>query len=123
MSYKVMSTIRNSQGLVSRIIACAYNEQIPNADQWVQSNLWNFATSPGWADAWISFSLNYPGLTVDIGEIETVITDGMIISATQFIYASQQVPEVVPEPESEPVPENPEVPESEDEEDQPLIIP
>ena len=92
MSYKTIAKIRSNTSLATRIIACASVEKVPNAEQWVYSNMWKYAVQPEWDTAWEYALATDPDQ--DVGDNELVITDYMILSATQLLAP----PEVEPTP-------------------------
>lgn len=80
MSYYDVAQMSADSDLTSRVAACAAEEQIPNPRQWASDNMLLLAAEPGWGDAWasaIASGNEFPGR--DAG----VITDGMVLSATQ----------------------------------------
>lgn len=81
MTYANIASITRSTSLIDRMTAAAAQESktIPY-DAWVRERMWDFAATPGWAEAWGSALAS--GI-VDPGASETVITDGMILSAVQ----------------------------------------
>lgn len=81
MTYATIATIAYDQSLYRRLVASAAEEQkMPPFEQWVVNYRWELAATPGWAAAWESaVAAGNP----DPGADETVITDGMILSAVQ----------------------------------------
>lgn len=88
MAYKDIVDMAGSQSLTSRIVAAAAQESVDEPLAWVQSRIWKFAASPGWADAWAYANgtatvNNNP----DTGVRDDVISDAMILSAVQSVAA------------------------------------
>jgi len=82
MAYEHLNAIRYDTDIRARLVACAAAEGIPNPDQWVDERMWQFATQPGWADAYHSAIVSFidrPGLRPG------AITDGMILAAVQAL--------------------------------------
>jgi len=75
------------RNLLTRIMACAAQENKPQPQQWVQRFNWKLAASPGWDAAWDSAVAS--GIH-DPGNDESVITDGMILAAVQSVTAPFQ---------------------------------
>lgn len=83
--------------LIMRIAACAATEAISlNPTAWADTHRQRLVASPGWAAAYESaVALENPAP----GEDETVITDGMILSAVQehiALLAAVEPPTYVP---------------------------
>ena len=71
--------------LQSRCTACASLEGVPEAQSWVWAHRWQYAAQPGWGDAYSSaLAADNP----NPGRDPSVITEGMILSATQALYTS-----------------------------------
>lgn len=85
MSYKTQALLTQDNSLINRIIACASLERIPDAVTWVYSNRWALSAQPGWDAAYASALAANPSAIP--GDNEAVITDGMILSAVQAMYA------------------------------------
>lgn len=82
MSYNNIADMATDDNLLRRVTAAAYEEQLADAGVWAQGAMWEVAAQPGWSDAW--------GYAVaagvdNIGRDESVITDGMILSAVQVL--------------------------------------
>ena len=86
MTYHAMTELRNSPGLQARLVACAAQEDIPNPEFWVASNIWPLVKSQAWVDAW---QYCKDTMTVndnpDIGSRDDVINDNMILSSVQAV--------------------------------------
>jgi hypothetical protein len=94
MSYKSVADMAESYSLNRRLTAGAAKESIDNPQGWVQLYRYEIASQPGWDAAWDSA---VAGGVEDPGNDEAVITDGMILSGVQAVWAANQ-------PEPEPVP-------------------
>lgn len=94
MSYKSVADMAENYALNRRITGGAGKESIDNPQAWVQSYRWEIASQPGWDAAWDSAVASG---NPDPGNDESVITDGMILSGIQAVWAANQ-----PEPEPEP---------------------
>lgn len=87
MTYATVARIQGDPDLRERVAACVAVERISiYPEQWVTENAWPLASQPGWATAWESALIGaeegyHPG-----GD-ESVITDGMILSAVQALAA------------------------------------
>lgn len=93
MSYLVISQITQSGSLQNRLTAAAAQEHKPTPyGAWVYDHIWDFASQPGWAEAWASA---LAGGVTDPGSNESVITDGMILSAVQSIVDPVPIDEEV----------------------------
>ena len=80
MTYANIAAITQSVPLNQRITACAAVEGATKPyGEWVSSRIWEFAATPGWADAWAVSDADDPGAD------ENVITDAMILAAVQAI--------------------------------------
>lgn len=84
MSYLVITRMVQSGVLTQRCVACAAQELPAGEDPvtWVGMNTWVICASPGWSEAWESADAA-AGRTGDWGADESVITDGMVLSAVQ----------------------------------------
>lgn len=101
MSYSTQSLLAHDIDILDRATSCAATQGLPNPFQWVGDNQWALSASPGWDEAY-AYALNVG--TERPGWQETVISDGMILSAVQLLIAAQAVPEVpLEEPVDEPV--------------------
>lgn len=96
MSYATQSLLAVDQDFINRCSACA-SQEIPvgsptNPLWYVQTYIWKLAAAPGFDAAYAS------AIAADVerpGWDESVITDGMILSATQALLAAIP-PEPVP---------------------------
>ena len=95
--YLNIAAIAQDQYMNQRMQACvtqeAYQGHIPlgvnNAPQWVTSNSYVWASSPGWGAKWASALASHPDDdTYEPGKDEAVITDGDILSAVQAFIPS-----------------------------------
>lgn len=89
MSYRTQAALARDQHIVERVTACAATQEIPNPSQWAWSHQWTFSAQPGW-DAAYAYAVNTG--VVDPGNSESVITDGMILSAVQAVRADETAP-------------------------------
>ena len=81
MTYSTIATIAGDLALQQRATAAAAQEHKPKPyEDWVISNRWDLASTPGWSEAWESAVAS--GNT-NPGADEAVITDQMILSAVQ----------------------------------------
>lgn len=87
MTYAIVATICRDTDISRRVAACVAIERVsPTPEQWVAENAWTLAAQPGWAAAWGSALASHAGdETYSPGSDESVITDGMILSAVQSI--------------------------------------
>lgn len=82
MSYWDISQMALNTNLTSREQAAAAQELPGDPYEWVRDNALRLAAQPGWAAAWASaLAAGNP----DPGRDESVITDGMILSAVQTL--------------------------------------
>jgi len=90
MSYLTQNEIANDPHMNARVAQAAAEEDAggTDPDRWTYENRRDWASAPGWDDAWESAKVtheadpNYqPGLD------EAVITDGMILSQVQAMAA------------------------------------
>lgn len=87
MSYKSVADMADSYSLNRRLTAGAAKESIDNPQGWIQIYRWEVASQPGWDAAWDSaVASDNP----DPGADEAVITDGMILSGVQAVWAANQ---------------------------------
>jgi hypothetical protein len=89
MAYSTIADIADAVGggpLARRIAACVAQEQVsPGSEEvWVSDHRWQYASQPGWEAAW-QFAVDSGNDPFD----ESVITDGMILSATQAMEVEQ----------------------------------
>lgn len=87
MTYAIIATIQRDPDIRDRVAACVAVEGLsPSPDQWAAENAWKLAAQPGWAAAWGSALASHAGEEAYApGVDESVITDGMILSAVQSI--------------------------------------
>jgi hypothetical protein len=85
MSYLTQSEIANNGSMINRVSQAATEEgKGDNGESWAYNNRRNWASAPGWDDAWESARASHPDdPTFDPGADEAVITDGMILSQVQ----------------------------------------
>ena len=90
MTYLVQDAIASSPGMRVRVAQCAAQENVPgDPDQWTTDNRRDWASAPGWEDAWASAMASHPDdgdpdtPAYDPGRDEAVITDAMILSQVQ----------------------------------------
>lgn len=84
MSYTDVAAMARDGDLRDRLAACAATEGMvdPHPTAWADKNQWTLAASPGWASAYayaVNTEVERPGLDT------SVITDGQILSAVQFL--------------------------------------
>lgn len=80
MTYNTVAKMANDYDLRLRVAACAATEGNASPVSWAESHMWNIVGAAGWAAAWESALANDK---TDLGKLEGVITDGMIIAAVQ----------------------------------------
>lgn len=79
MSYYDTSLITVDQDIRLRCTACASLESIPDPEAWVWARIWQYAAQPEWGAAYASaLAAGNPAP----GRDPAVITDGMILAAT-----------------------------------------
>lgn len=84
MSYLNQSLIASNMSMYARIAQCAAEENIPEPDAWTNTNRREWASAPGWDDAWASALASHEDdPQYDPGADEAVITDAMILSQVQ----------------------------------------
>ena len=90
MSFRAISQVASSGTLRQRVAACVAREKqgSDNPLTVADSIMWQVAGEPGWGEAWASAEAANAELPpedrIDIGWNESVITDGMILSAVQI---------------------------------------
>ena len=72
--------------MIARVEACVAQELPDDVKHWVQQNMLRVCASPGWGEAWASALANLN--ITEPGKDPGVITDGMILSAVQYIGTS-----------------------------------
>lgn len=85
MSYLGQSEIANNAVMLQRVMQCAVQEGVPDAETWAQANRRRWAAAPGWDAAWASARVSHEDddTGYDPGVDEGVITDSMILSQVQ----------------------------------------
>lgn len=85
MSYLTQNEIANSTAMLARVAQAAAEENLgSDPDRWTYENRRDWASAPGWDDAWESYRASHPDEPeLDPGLDEGVITDGMILSQVQ----------------------------------------
>lgn len=93
MSYSTIVLMANDNDLQQRFIAAASQEKIPNAEGWAIGNRWAVASyDQGAIDAY-QFAVDSDNLHIGgYGKDPAIVTDGMILSIVQALWAEQQVP-------------------------------
>lgn len=87
MSYRTQALLASDVNLIARVTACAATQNVEGPLRWAWEHNWKLSSEPGW-DAAYSYALNVG--TVDPGNAEGVITDGMILSSVQaFVNAEE----------------------------------
>lgn len=81
MSYLTQSEIAFNESMSNRVTQGAVTEGRP--EQWAYNTRRQWASAPGWDDAWESARVAHPEEDYDPGADEAVITDGMILSQIQ----------------------------------------
>lgn len=87
MTYNAMAALSEDPDLKKRLTACAAEQGIQNPWGWCEMRTWQFATMPGWADAYGAAM----GTESNPGKSETVITDAAILVAVN-VLKSQPAP-------------------------------
>lgn len=85
MSFRTQATLADDYQLHRRVAACAAKEGIPDPLDWTHARAWTFSAQPGWDAAYESATLVG---NIAPGSTDSVITDGMILSAVQFLKKS-----------------------------------
>ncbi|MCW2287048.1 hypothetical protein EDF60_1699 [Leucobacter luti] len=86
MSFKTQARLSNDADLHQRITACAAIKEIPQPESWVRDKSWQWATQPGWDDA---YSVAINGGSETPGNEEGAITDRMIESAVSRLWTDE----------------------------------
>lgn len=91
MSYATVATMRQDPWIRDRVAACVATEGIAvRPEEWPIVHAWGLAVQPGWSAAWESALAAHPDdPDYQPGRDESVITDGMILSAVQLINAGE----------------------------------
>ncbi|MFN3600499.1 MAG: hypothetical protein ACK4UY_03815 [Dietzia sp.] len=86
MSYTDVARMAGDGHLRERIAACAATEGVtsPHPTKWADDHQWQLAGTPGWGDAYTYALLQNNEAP---GRDESVISDGMILSAVQTLRA------------------------------------
>lgn len=87
MTYAIVASISRDFDVARRVSACVAIEGVSAVpEQWVAAHSWALAAQPGWAAAWGSALASHVDDEGYLpGADESVITDGMILSAVQAI--------------------------------------
>lgn len=86
MSYVSIVEMAGSQSLLSRVVAAAAAEGVPDPLPWAQANIWHVVSAPGWAASWDYARDTYnDDANPDTGKRPGVINDGMILAAVQAL--------------------------------------
>lgn len=90
MSYNDVADLTVDMDLRKRVTACAAIEKAVNPWYWVDQHMWEVAAQPGWAAAYASALADETRApdAPPVGRDESVITDGMILSAVQAVKAA-----------------------------------
>lgn len=93
MSYASMGEMVQSNSLNQRVVAAAAESSIPMPDMWTQQRMWQIVASPGWDEAW-DYAKDNSTLehNPDTGARPGVISDAMILSAAQALFAQETAP-------------------------------
>jgi hypothetical protein len=99
MSYLTQDAIANNRFMLARVAQAAAEEDITSdPDRWAYDNRRDWASAPGWSDAWESALVSHPDdgdpatPAYDPGADEGVITDSMILSQVQSMTALPGLP-------------------------------
>lgn len=89
MSYLTQNEIANNYSINSRVAQAAAEQNAgEDPDRWAQENRRDWASAPGWDDAWESAKITHEDDEgYDPGADEAVITDGQILSQVQSMLA------------------------------------
>jgi hypothetical protein len=90
-SYLAISQIANDDHMNERVRAAATQQQhlgntplIDDAVRWAGDNMYLWAASPGWGEAWTyALTVHADDPDYEPGADESVITDGMILATVQ----------------------------------------
>ena len=82
MAYWDVAQIASDVDLGQRVTAAAAQEGRGDPPGWTAQHVWDYASQPGWGDAWASA---VAGGNEAPGRDPAVITDGQILSAVQAI--------------------------------------
>lgn len=96
MSFRTQALLADDYSLQRRLAACAAKEGVPDPMGWVQARAWTLSAQPGWDAAYqsaVEVGNASPGST------DTVITDGMILSAVQSLRDTG-VTDAIPDPQT-----------------------
>jgi hypothetical protein len=86
MTFQTVADIVDSLSLLRRELAGIAKEGIDPPDNWQFQHRWKLAAQPGWDAAWDSALASHPDdPDYDPGADQSVITDGMILSAIQLL--------------------------------------
>lgn len=77
--------VADDADLQARCMAAAALETIPEPQTWAYARRWQYAAQPGWGDAYASAVV---AGNPNPGRDPAVITDPMILSATQALAAA-----------------------------------
>jgi len=89
----MQNSIANSLGMHVRIAQAAAQEDAPgDPDEWARANRRDWASAPGWEDAWASAMVGHEddNPPYDPGMDEAVITDGMILGQVQAMLGGAE---------------------------------
>jgi len=93
VSYLTQDGIANSRTMLSRVAQAAAQQNAPgDPDRWTYDNRRDWASSPGWSEAWESALVAHPEEDYDPGADEAVITDGMILSQVRAMVPAVVIP-------------------------------
>lgn len=84
MSYSTHAAIATNGSIRLRVSACAAQEGQDPPKQWADSHIWTLVAAD-WIAAWESAEVSEPG--GDHGAVDSIVTDGMILSAVQAALA------------------------------------
>jgi hypothetical protein len=89
VSYLTQNEIAENRAMTNRVAqAAASEDKSADPDRWTYENRRDWASAPGWSEAWESAKVAHPEPDYDPGTDEAVITDGMILSQVQSMAST-----------------------------------
>lgn len=85
MSYESQAALSQDQDFIDRVASCAATQTLPagwTPVAWAQTNAWEVASAPGFADAYESALVALANAS-DPGKNPAVISDAQILGAVQ----------------------------------------
>jgi hypothetical protein len=86
MSYSTQSELARDNSVLMRVSACASTCGVKNPQSWAWEHQWELSAQPGWDTA---YSYALANNKTDVGNDESVITDGMILAAVEAILQAE----------------------------------